>query len=462
MHHAMGTLALLSATGLVLACSDDNRAPEPTGLGEALTPVVQDAASCATIAADADAQAVLYFQTDLLRLVQAQATIDLIAAQCVLFAQGQAAPDAQSTIDAQGFQVLRLVDDSREERARQPGWNANSTVLGAGSALTNDILAFMNVGLGSGRPSIDFMGALTTAGIYDLVARSEGKAATTLLGVAPFTWGAEPTGSRGWNWRPDGTADGSALIYGEPKTTPAAGIEAPVDREDGEPAGEAAYTIKSIPNRTFDDANEIRVGTCESGHEGAVLQSSDQLSNRVLEYGGVPGFCQVQASVNGLGSRLLRFAANLFAPPLQAATVASTGGTSGTKGSFSEWYLVTLGTPAATATGQGNTRVGTPLTIQVKLAGEEQFPVEGAVVTLTIHTNKGVSATFCSIPCGDNVGDDQTTVEAVTNELGVASFQQYGVGKPGGYRITADFTYPPPPDQEYSARVISSVFNVKQ
>jgi hypothetical protein len=462
MRYALGALVFLSATGLVLACNDDNRAPEPTGPGEMLPPVIGDAPTCAATAAHADVQAPLYFQTDVLRLAEAEVNIDLIAAQCALLAQGQAAPDAQSTIDRLGFQVLLLVDDSREARAPQQGWDANSTVLVAGSELTNDILAFMNVGVGNGRPGIDFTRALMTAGIYEVRGRSDETAARTLPGLAPFTWGAEPTGSGGWNWRRDGTADASVLIYGEPKATPTAGTEAPIDREDGEPAGEAAYTIKSIPNRTFDGGNEVRVGTCETGDAGAVLQSSDHLSNRVLEYGGVPGFCQAQASVTGLGSRLLRFAADLFAPPLQAATLATTGGTSGTKGSFSDWFLVTLGVPTATAKGQGNTRVGARLTIEVKLVGEENFPVEGAVVTLTIHTNKGVSATFCSIPCGDGVGDNQTSIEATTNEFGVAVFDNYGVSKPGGYKVTASFKYPPPPDEEYSATVVSSVFNVKQ
>lgn len=466
MRYCLGTLLFLSVTGLVLACHNDNRVPESTGPGETLRLVIDDADGCATTAANADLQAGVYFATDPGRLAQAQIKIDLIAAQCALLAQEQPAPGGQSEIDRLGFEVLKLVEESRAERAPQQllGWDDQSSVLAAGSKLTNHILAFMNVGLGGSQTDNKFINALKTSGIYAVVLKGTTTPART-LSVATYTWGAEPDSGKSWNWVQDTRADGSSLIYGEPKVAPPQGTEAPVDRPPGTPAGEAAFTIESIPDRKFDDGNKFRVGTCNTNDAKAVLQSSDAGQfDRVLEYGNLPSFCPGQdGASNGFGSRLLRFAADFFAPPLQAATLVTTGGTSGTKSSYSEFYLVNLGTLTATATfTKKDNSVGAALPVKVELKGELGTPVEGASVTVTIQTNKGVNATFCSIPCDDGVRDDLASVEDTTNNVGVASFEGYSVKGPGGYKVTGTVAYPLAPPTFYSATFASSVFNVKQ
>ncbi len=194
------------------------------------------------------------------------------------------------------------------------------------------------------------------------------------------------------------------------------------------PAGstplEGLATISYCVSNAWDQIdNELRIQHLPSGQGGTILP--------IPVGAGVSGvFCDPDLSLQSaepmsLASRLLEGLFDMVRPAPLFANAMLKGPVSGTLGDFSPTGVVdpnaTLISFAVLPT-RGSTNTDLPL--QVLVTGAQGTPWAGITVRITASENNGVTLA----PCG---------TEAVTNDDGLAIFEDFQINKPGTVHLTA-------------------------
>lgn len=311
-----------------------------------------------------------------------------------------------SARDDQGFNLL--------------AWTATVTDAGrqtssaaTGSALVNGTLACMSSAVTSPDLPADFAPALSDGGAFAVRGGTSDPAGPVLARGTSVSWGVEPPPSFTWSQITGGQR---SLIYGNPL-----GTFATTEELTG-----TGYHWGRVPAGSFSPA--ALVGYCVTGSDRLLIQHH-QAADGVLLQSAVPSFCTttVGAADNDWSLKsLARRTAELFVgKPLYASAAFATG-PGGLAGGFSDFGAVdgehvnlTFSTQPADAK-----TTGIVPAFEVTARADGGTPFAGVPVTIAIAGNNG-SWTLTG------------TATRVTNDQGIATFDDINVNKAGGYTLQA-------------------------
>ena len=313
----------------------------------------------------------------------------------------------------EGFAVLTLTAANVKDAAEITGTTTQ------GNAFVHEVFKCMSVA-GYG-PSVSFTNSLGATGLFDVVDQNVSTAvvARYAVGNSP-AFGAEPDGG---NW----PVSGPTLFYGS-------AVE--VSTLSNEAVKGTVADLKTLPVYASFPA-KFKAGACKV---------TDPLARALHQHGTdatiLPpvqmsfciGFDEDLASVSGSTSGFafgLKQAASWFAPrPLYAAAMPTRfgGGGAGLVDGLSEIGPVSFTSTVSFDNPPKTIRLSRqpqspPITVLNETSNGN--PLAGVLITLTVVGNSG---SFTNPPVGST---------AVTNDEGIATFDELFIDKSGGYTIVA-------------------------
>lgn len=309
-----------------------------------------------------------------------------------------------SARDNEGFNLLAWTA-TVTDAGRQTG----SAAIGSG--LVNGTLACMSSNVSSPDLPADFGPALSSGGAF-AVRGGTNDPTSPVLARGTIGWGVEPPANFSWSQITGGQR---TLIYGNPLTLF-------VSNEEVTGTG---FHWGRVPDVAFTPA--ILVGYCVEGSDRLLIQHH-QANDGVLLQGASPSFCTAAANLapSGWNLRSLaqRAAQIIVGKPLYAS--ARTTGPGGLAGGFSDFGAVDGEHVNLTFTTQPADAKITSLMapFQVTARADGGTPFAGVPVTVAIAGNNG-SWIFSG------------TATRITNDQGVATFDDLNINKAGGYILQA-------------------------
>ena len=325
-----------------------------------------------------------------------------------------------ATISAAAFDVLARIGVATDAKLVKTAAEAQGSILANLVIACNEAPAAWT--------SVDFSKALKADGLFAV------RPATSSTGVfsrhvgGPL-YGAEPMPGAG-SWPMAGTT----LFFGYTLST------TEFDEFTLETDVSTTFELNTYPlAQTF--TKDIRAGVCNSTSASARIFHQHGLADVILQSTGTPSFCAVQHDESVGFASVARRVVDLFLPqPLHAAMF--THGASGGLKSLSPIGAVTFDAsqvalnfdvqPKNAAVSDTESQFEPPVTVSAKTAlildGTGAVvgggtPLGDVLVTLVVVGNQGSFKV---------VGDTATT-----NNLGIATFSNFYIDKPGGYTITA-------------------------
>ncbi|HYD53978.1 MAG TPA: hypothetical protein VEA99_15185, partial [Gemmatimonadaceae bacterium] len=338
----------------------------------------------------------------------------------------------QAAATAAGWEVLSDVGAAALARSAVSGAPA------AGGRLVSRVLAFMAVGT-DGESS--FTNALSVGGMFRV--REAGNATTGSRNGAP-------------DWRINATWTTRTLVYGWRTTLASGGTQ--IDELLGR------YEIDALPAGQITPTNRALVAYCAPSTtftntwvQHNTVQPTDS-EHEFLEDVAVTGPGTICAQLNVAtvprATTLMlaaaeRALARLMPTPLWALTErVKVGGVGGFSSDLSPFFVANLGAVVAqfvqqpaddTVSTELNDVTGGPIRVLAR-TGNGGVAIPRALVRLAVDNNSGeVAGAYLTMP--NDLCDDPTTVCAMTDRTGVATFTGLRTNKAGGYLLGASVAF---------------------